>query len=263
MLLCCRQLAVKPCWFSKSRLLNYLGYFIIWLAFYCYKKMEFDPDHLVLADPRELDTAWTILVRHPILAHKVSSENRARTVDAGYQLWTDYLTFNTTSWCRIFKETLDVLIVSSSFPKYRDARLFGLARAWGVEAPNFDLASDQSNAVFKLSELLSRSQGSLPEVVFKVPEVEAAPITMPWGKEVWDMDVHLEELWKQAKTPMTDEVRKALVDDIPLYKSIPEYGLDTNCKKESAHAMDRVHKQWETQLYNALRIFGVLDSTLR
>ena len=158
---------------------------------------------------------------------------------------------------------LDVFIVSSSFPKYRDAWLFGLAMAWGVEAPNFDLASDQSNAAFKLSELLSKSQASLPEVVPEVPEVEAAPITMPWDKEAWNIDVHFEELWKRAKTPMTYEFRKALIDDMPLYKSVPEYGPDNNCKKESAQAMDRVHKQWETQLYNALRIVGVLDSPLR
>ena len=240
-----------------------MGYFTIWLAFYCYQKMEFDPDHLVSSDPRELDTAWTTLVRHPILAHKVSTENRARTVEAGYQLWTNCLTLNTTSWCRIFKETLDVCIVSSSFPKYRDSWLFGLAMAWGVEAPNFDLASDQSNAAFKLSELLSKSQEGLPDVNPGVPEVEAASITMPWDKEVWDMDVHLEELWKRAKTPINYEVRKALIDDIPLFKSIPEYGPDNNCKKESAQAMDRIHKQWETQLYNALRIVGVLDTTLR
>ena len=77
------------------------------------------------------------------------------------------------------------------------------------------------------------------------------------------MDMHLEELWKRAKTPMTYEVRKALIDDMPLYKSIPQYGPDNNCKKESAQAMDRVHKQWETQLYNALRIVGVSDSSLR
>ena len=211
-------------------------------------------------DPRELDTAWTTLVRHPILAHKVSSENRARTVDAGYQLWTNCLTLNTTSWCRIFKETLDVCIVSSSFPKYRDAWLFGLAMAWGVEAPNFDLASDQSNTAFKLSELLSNSQGSLPEVVVKVSEVEAGPITMPWDSEVCHMDVHLEELWKRAQTAMTYAVRKALIDDMHFYKSIPESGPENNCKKEGAQAMDRVHKQWKHNfiMHCALLVLWIL-----
>ena len=86
-----------------------------------------------------------------------------------------------------------------------------------VEAPNINLASDQSNAAFKLYESLSKSQGSLPDGAPEVTEVEGAPITMPWDKEAWDMDAHLEELWKRAKTPMTYEVRKALIDDIPLY----------------------------------------------
>ena len=224
--------------------------------------MELYPDHLVSADPRELDFGWATLVRHPILVHKVSPENRARTVDSCYHFWTNCLSLSTTSWCRIFKETLDVCIVTSNLLKYRDAWLFGLAMACGVDAPNFDLASDLYNAAFKLSQLLSRSPnllGGVPEA----PEVEAAPITMPWDKEVWDMDMHLEELWKRAKTPMTHDFRKALIDDMLMLKSIPQYGLDNNCKKECAHAMDRVHEQWETQLYNVLRIVVVLDSTLR
>ena len=75
--------------------------------------------------------------------------------------------------------------------------------AWGVEAQNFDLASDQSNLAFKLSEVLSKSQGNLLEVVPEVSEVEAAPIPIPWDKEVWDMHVHLKKLWKRAKTSMT------------------------------------------------------------
>ena len=147
-----------------------------------------------------------------------------RTVHAGYQLWTNCLSLNTTSWCRIFKETLDVCIVSSSVPKYRDASLFGLAMSWGVGALNLDLASDQSNAALKLSALLSQSP-SLPAVVPEVPEVEATPITMPWDKEVLYLHVHLEELWTRVKIPMTYEVRKAFIDDIPLYKSIRQYSF--------------------------------------
>ena len=61
---------------------------------------------------------------------------------------------------------------------------------------------------------------------------------------------------------MTYDVREAPIDHMRLSKSILEYGPDNNCEKESAHAMDLMHKQWETQLCNMLRIVGVFDSAL-
>ena len=57
---------------------------------------------------------------------------------------------NTSKLAVIFNRGLGVCLVCKNFLAYRDAFLYGLGLAWGMEVPNVELSQPQSEAAFEL-----------------------------------------------------------------------------------------------------------------
>ena len=101
-------------------------------------------------DENVLDWAWCSLMGEHWRAAEVPTESRHGVLDAGVRFWTKTARLNTSKLALLFNRTLNVCLVCKNFMAYRDAFLFGLSLAWGIEVPDLELAQPQSEAAFEL-----------------------------------------------------------------------------------------------------------------
>ena len=71
-------------------------------------------------------------------------------LDVGISSWVRTARLNTSKLAVIFNRGLGVCLVCKNFLAYRDALLYGLGLAWGIEVPNVELLQPQSEAAFEL-----------------------------------------------------------------------------------------------------------------
>ena len=111
---------------------------------------------ILLAEKAELrDTAWSYLVWHPERAKEVPFEHGSDMVISGINSWQCSTRLNATSLAKCSHEVLKASMVNSKFMTYRDAFLFGIMLAWGLQAQSFDLSPEQSEAVFSVARIIT------------------------------------------------------------------------------------------------------------
>ena len=117
---------------------------------------EFDGDgawaweRLLAHDESVLDAAWAELMQQHWRATQVPLERRSTVLDVGINNWVRTARLNTSKLAVIFNRGLGVCLVCKNFLAYRDAFLYGLGLAWGIEVPNVELSQPQSEAAFEL-----------------------------------------------------------------------------------------------------------------
>ena len=97
---------------------------------------------MLLANKPELqDKAWSYLVWHPTKAGEVPHEHRTNVVITGINNWLCSTRLNTTTLATCFHDILHVNMPNSKFMNYKDAILFGIMLAWGLQVQSFDLST--------------------------------------------------------------------------------------------------------------------------
>ena len=89
-------------------------------------------------------------MQHHWRATEVPLERRGTVLDVGINSWVRTARLNTSKLAVIFNRGLGVCLVCKNFLAYRDAFLYGLGLAWGIEVPNVELSQPQSEAAFEL-----------------------------------------------------------------------------------------------------------------
>ena len=73
---------------------------------------------------------------------------------------------------------------------------------------------------------------------------------------------YFKEVLVRGKVQLSYEERERVSRDIPLIDDLPMEGGSNNHKKDGHNKLDRIHKGWETQTYQSLRLLVNLDSAL-
>ena len=97
-----------------------------------------------------LDAGWAELMQQHWWATEVPLERRGTLLDVGINSWVRTARLNTSKLAVIFNRGLGVCLVCKNFLAYRDAFLYGLGLAWGIQVPNVELSQPQSEAAFEL-----------------------------------------------------------------------------------------------------------------
>ena len=103
-----------------------------------------------------LDAAWAELMQQHWRATEVPLERRGTVLDVGINSWVRTARLNTSKLAVIFNRGLGVCLVCKNFLAYRDAFLYGLGLAWGIEVPNVELSQPQLEAAFELCASLQK-----------------------------------------------------------------------------------------------------------
>ena len=109
-----------------------------------------------------LDKAWATLLNSPEKAEEIPEEHRGSVLTVGYNLWVTSNHLTTTRGAVLFKQLLNVNMVSNSFQYYRDCFLFALSMAWDVDVQRFDLAPEQSQAAFSYMDIMKHANSISP-----------------------------------------------------------------------------------------------------
>ena len=96
-------------------------------------------EHLLAENLNLLDQGWSHLLKHPDKAEDIPEEHRSNVLTAGYNVWINSSHLTTTRGAVLFKQMLNVHMVSSTFQYYRDCFLFALSVSWDVDVQRFDL----------------------------------------------------------------------------------------------------------------------------
>ena len=119
--------------------------------------------NLLALDPSVLDTAWCTFLSNPrAWALVIPEDRREEILKTGFDGWSSTTKLNTTRLAKLFRDNFGVTLVSSSFLIYRNAFLFGIALAWGVEANQYDLHAQQSEAAFAVSDVIGGKRINVP-----------------------------------------------------------------------------------------------------
>ena len=109
-----------------------------------------------------LDQGWSHLLKHPDKSEDIPEEHRSNVLTAGYNVWINSSHLTTTRGAVLFKQMLNVLMVSSTFQYYKDCFLFALSVSWDVDVQRFDLTPDQSQAAFAYVDIMRQAQRVSP-----------------------------------------------------------------------------------------------------
>ena len=104
---------------------------------------------LLAHDESVLDAAWAELMQQHWPATEVPLERRGTVLDVGINSWVR-ARLNTSKLAVFFNRGRGVCLVCKNFLAYRDAFLYGLGLAWGIDVPNVELLQPQSEAAFEL-----------------------------------------------------------------------------------------------------------------
>ena len=77
-------------------------------------------------------------------------------------MWINSSHSTTTRGAVLFKQMLNVHMVSSTFQYYRDCFLFALSVSWDVDVQRFDLTPDQSQAALAYVDIMRQAQRFSP-----------------------------------------------------------------------------------------------------
>ena len=139
-------------------------------------------------------------------------------------------------------------LVSSSFLIYRNAFLFGIALAWGVEANQYDLDAQQSEAAFAVSDVIGGKRINVPggAEVFgdeTADEDEEFSAILPWDSPSIPLPASLAAAWQRAHTPMSMETRSYLLEDVPEVDVVPTRAPENNHRRDNQHGLWGVARQ--------------------
>ena len=124
---------------------------------------EWSWEQLLAENVELLDKAWATLLKSPEKAEEIPQEHRVSVLTTGYNLWVTPNHLTTTRGTVLFKQLLNVNMVSSSFQYYRDCFLFALSVAWDVDVQRFDLAPEQSQAAFSYVDIMKHATKISPQ----------------------------------------------------------------------------------------------------
>jgi len=119
-------------------------------------------EHLLAENLDLLDQGWSHLLKHPDKAEDIPEEHRSNVLTAGYNVWINSSHLTTRRGTVLFKQMLNVHMVSSTFQYYRDCFLFALRVSWDVDVRRFDLTPDQSQAAFAYVDIMRQAQRVSP-----------------------------------------------------------------------------------------------------
>ena len=107
-------------------------------------------ERLLAHDESVLDAPWAELMQQHWRATEVPLERPGTVLDVGINSYVRTARLNTSKLAVIFNRGLGVCLVCKNFLAYRDAFLYGLGLAWGIEVPNVELSQPLSKAAFEL-----------------------------------------------------------------------------------------------------------------
>jgi hypothetical protein len=119
-------------------------------------------EHLLAENLDLLDQGWSHLLKHPDKAEDIPEEHRSNVLTAGYNVWINSSHLTTTRGAVLFKQRLNVHMVSSTFQYYRDCFLFALSVSWDVDVQRFNLTPHQSQAAFAYVDIMRQAQRVSP-----------------------------------------------------------------------------------------------------
>ena len=224
--------------------------------------------NLLALDPSVLDTAWCAFLSNPrAWALVIPEDRREEILKTGFDGWSSTTKLNTTRLAKLFRDNFGVTLVSSSFLIYRNAFLFGIALAWGVEANQYDLDAQQSEAAFAVSDVIGGKRINVPggAEVFgdeTADEDEEFSAILPWDSPSIPLPTSLAAAWQRAHTPMSMETRSYLLEDVPEVDEVPTRAPENNHRRDNQHGLDKVIRSWQTSLLGNLRLLSTITDCL-
>ena len=88
------------------------------------------------------------------------------------------------------------------------------------------------------------------------PEDDEVDFSLPWDNPKLDLPESLQTVWFRAVQPMSTEVRRLLLEEVPKVPPIPVCAPDNNYRKDGQREMDRLHKNWQTSICQAMRLLA-------
>ena len=208
--------------------------------------------NLLALDPSVLDTAWCAFLSNPRAWALVIPEDRHDEIlKTGFDGWSSTTKLNTTRLAKLFRDNFGVTLVSSSFLIYRNAFLFGIDLAWGVEANQYDLDAQHSEAAFAVSDVIGGKRINVPGGAEVLGEEEADEdeefgAILPWDSPSIPLPTSLAAAWQRAHTPMSMETRSYLLEDVPEVNEVPTRAPENNHRRDNKHGLDKVMRSWQT-----------------
>ena len=118
---------------------------------------------------------------------------------------------NTSKLAVIFNQALNVCLVCKSLMVYRDAFLFGLSLAWGLEVWELEQAQTELEATFKLCASLQEPEQATAQVHRGWDN--SAHLTSRTGmrraRDVGRGNGRVQEVWDDTDAPEVGEVESA------------------------------------------------------
>ena len=99
--------------------------------------------------------------RGPLEGRRGAVEHRGQVLHAGVDGWQPSMQkgVTTSKIAVLLQQGMGVSCVVSEMHKYKDAVLFGLTMAWGVEVQSFDLLPEHSHVNFTMLRVLTDVEG--------------------------------------------------------------------------------------------------------
>ena len=164
-------------------------------------------------------------------------------------------------------------MVSNDVKRYRYVLLFGTALYFELNFGDVWLDDTQTNLAFKFYNLLSTGNGPPKEDPTQAvegtkgegggePEDNEVDLYSPWDNPKLDLPESLQAVWFRAVQPMSTEVRRLLLEDVPEVPPIPVRALDDTYRKDGQREMDRLHKNWQTSIFQAMRLLATTQACM-